>query len=157
VASVEADQQLSNVADLEEAIRKDSLWSRERLFSMLFGFSSVLALVLALVGLFSVVAWTVTQRRAEFGVRLALGASRGHILWVAVRATAIGVGSGIAVGGAMDFALYRIMAVWMNSRSSGWGNAMEAALLLILCSAIACWMAARRAARLHPTEALRYE
>jgi predicted permease len=158
VASVEADEQVSNGSDdLEAAIERDALWSRERLFSILFGFFAGLALVLALVGLFSVVAWTVTQRTAEFGVRLALGASRGHILWVAVRAAAIGVLLGTAVGAAGDFALVRTMAVWMNSRSSGWGNTVEAALLLILCSAIACWLAARRAAGLHPTEALRYE
>jgi predicted permease len=158
VASVEADEQVSNGSDdLEAAIEHDALWSRERLFSILFGFFSGLALVLALVGLFSMVAWTVTQRTAEFGVRLALGASRAHILWVAVRAAALGVVLGIAVGGAGDFALGRTVAVWMDSRSGGWGSAVEAALLLILCAATACWLAARRAAGLHPTEALRYE
>lgn len=158
VASVESDQQVSNGSDdLEAEIERDALWSRERLFSILFGFFAGLALVLALVGLFSVVAWTVTQRTAEFGVRLALGASRKHILWVAARTASIGVVFGTAVGAATDFALGRIMAGWMNSRSSGWGNTVEAALLLILCSAIACWLAARRAAGLHPTEALRYE
>ncbi len=158
VASVEADEQVSNGSDdLETAIERDALWSRERLFSILFGFFSGLALVLALVGLFSVVAWTVTQRTAEFGVRLALGASRGHILWVTVRSAAVGVVLGIAVGGAADFALGRTLATWMNSRSDGWGSTVEAALLLTLCSAMACWLAACRAARLHPTEALRYE
>lgn len=158
VASVEADEQVSNgSADLETAIERDALWSRERLFSILFGFFSGLALVLALVGLFSMVAWTVTQRTAEFGVRLALGASRAHILWVAVRAAALGVVLGIAVGGAVDLALGRTLAGWMNNRSPGSKSMVEAALLLILCSAIACWFAARRAARLHPTDALRYE
>lgn len=158
VASVEADEQVGNGSeDLETAIERDALWSRERLFSILFGFFSGLALVLAFVGLFSVVAWTVTQRTAEFGVRLALGASRGHILSVAVRAAAIGVLLGIAVGGAADFALGRALAVWMNSRTGGWRSTVEAAMLLILCSAMACWLAARRAAGLHATEALRYE
>jgi hypothetical protein len=158
VAAVEADEQVSNGSDdLEAAIRRDALWSRERLFSILFGFFSGLALVLALVGLFSVVAWTVTQRTAEFGVRLALGASRGHILWVAVRAAAIGVVLGVAMGGAVDLALGRTLAAWMNEQSPGTKSTVEAALLLMLCSAVACWFAARRAARLHPTDALRYE
>jgi ABC-type antimicrobial peptide transport system permease subunit len=158
VASVEADEQVGNGSeDLETAIERDALWSRERLFSILFGFFSGVALLLALVGLFSVVAWTVTQRTAEFGVRLALGASRGHILWVAARATSIGVVIGTAIGAGVDFPLGRTIAVWMNSRR-GWGSSVEAAaLLLILCSAIACWLAARRAAGLRPTEALRYE
>src|SRR5581483_10672349 len=102
--------------DLKTAIERDALWSRERLFSLLFGFFSGLALVLALVGLFSVVAWTVTQRTAEFGVRLALGASSGHILWAATRAAAVAVFLGTTVGAAVEFALGRTMAVWMNSR-----------------------------------------
>jgi len=158
VASVEADEQVSNGSDdLEASIERDALWSRERLFSILFGFFAGLALILALVGLFSVVAWTVTQRTAEFGLRLALGASRGHILWVAVRAVAVSVALGIALGGVADFVLGGILATWMNNRRSGWGSSEEAALLLILCSAVACWAAARRAAGLHPTEALRHE
>lgn len=158
VASVEADEQVSNGSnDLETAIERDALWSRERLFSILFGFYSGLALVLALVGLFSVVAWTVTQRTAEFGVRLALGASRGHILRVAVQSPARGVVLGVAIGGAADFALGKAIALWMSSGSVRWEGTAEAALLLSLCSAMACWLAAQRAGRLHPTEALRYE
>lgn len=158
VASVEADQQVSNGSDdLEAAIERDALWSRERLFSILFGFFSGLALLLALVGLFSVVAWSVAQRTMELGERLALGASRGHIVWVAARAAAIGVALGIAAGGAAEMVLQRTLAVWMNSGKGGRAGSAEAALLLILCSALACWLAARRAARLHPTEALRYE
>ena len=96
VASVEADEQVGN--GIVRPGRGDPnampLWSRERLFSILFGFFSGLALLLALVGLFSVVAWSVTQRTAEFGVRLALGASRGHIVWVAARAAADRRGTG---------------------------------------------------------------
>ena len=157
VASVQADQQLSHSDDLEELIRKDSLWSRGRLFSILFGFFSGLALLLALVGLFSMVAWSVTERTAEFGVRLALGASRGHIVWVAARRAAMGVVLGTMAGGAADFVLGRSLATWMNTWSCGWGSTVEAVLLLLLCSTIACWLAARRAGGLHPTEALRYE
>ncbi|MGB7170604.1 MAG: ADOP family duplicated permease [Acidobacteriaceae bacterium] len=158
VASVEADEQVSNGSDdLETAIERDPLWSRERLFSILFGFFSGLALLLALVGLFSVVAWSVAQRTTEFGVRLALGASRGHIVWVAARTAAMGVALGIAIGGAADFILGRTLSQWINSQSSGWASTVEAALLLALCAAIACGLAARRAANLHPTEALRYE
>ncbi len=158
VASVEADQQISNGSeDLETAIERDALWSRERLFSILFGFFSGLALLLALVGLFSVVAWSVAQRTAEFGVRLALGASRGHIVWVAVRTAALGVALGIVIGGAADLALRKSLAVWLNSSPGSVASTAEASLLLALCAAIACGLAARRAAGLHPTEALRYE
>ncbi|HEX3663251.1 MAG TPA: ADOP family duplicated permease [Acidobacteriaceae bacterium] len=158
VASVEADEQVGNGSyDLQAAIEHDALWSRERLFSILFGFFSGLALALALVGLFSVVAWSVARRTAEFGIRLALGAPRGHIFWIAARAAAVGVALGIAAGGAAELALGRTLAVWMNNRSGAWGSTLEAAWLLLACSAIACGLAARRAVRLHPTEALRCE
>ena len=70
---------------------------------------------------------------------------------------AIGVVLGIAVGGLADIALGRTLAAWMNSRAGGWNSSVEAALLLILCSATACWQAARQAAEPHPTAALRYE
>lgn len=158
VASVEADQQISNGAqDLEEAIRQDPLWSRGRLFSTLFGFFSALALLLALVGLFSVVAWSVAQRTPEFGVRLALGASRGHILWVAARAAAFAVALGLAAGGLADLVLQRTLAGWINNGQVGWTSTAEAVFLLIVCATLACGLAARRAASLHPIEALRCE
>ena len=158
VASVEADEQVSNGSeDLEEAIRRDGLWSRERLFSILFGFFSGLALMLALVGLFSVVAWSVAQRTAEFGIRLALGASRTHIVCMAARTAAVGVLLGIGVGGGINFLVARMLSTWMYNSRSGWANIVEAAVLLVVCSAVACGLAAGRAAGLRPTEALRYE
>ena len=92
VASVSSDQQVANDAyDLQEAIDRDAQWSKQRLFSVLFGVFSTMALMLALAGLFSVVSYSVAQRTMEFGVRLALGASRSHILWIAARAAMLSV------------------------------------------------------------------
>ncbi len=71
VASVAPDQQISNGAfTLNEAIERDPQYSRQRLFSILFGVFSAMALGLALVGVFSVVAYSVAQRTTEFGIRL---------------------------------------------------------------------------------------
>ena len=103
VASVAPDQQIANgTFTLNEAIERDAQYSRQRLFSILFGVFSAMALALALVGIFSVVAYSVAQRTTEFGVRLALGAPRAHMLWVAARIALISTAIGVAIGLALD-------------------------------------------------------
>ena len=101
IASVAPDQQISNSTfngtfTLNEAIERDAQYSRQRLFSILFAVFSTMALALALVGIFSVVAYSVAQRTTEFGVRLALGAPRAHVVWVATRIALVSAGAGIA-------------------------------------------------------------
>ena len=158
VQSVSSDQQVSeNSFDLKEAIERDSQWTRQRLFSVLFGFFSALALLLALAGLFSVVSYSVAQRTAELGIRMALGASRRHVAWVAVRTAARSVMIGIAGGLAVDMLIEKLLITWMSSKDLASHNLIPATLLLILCSISACLLPARRAASIHPVEALRYE
>ncbi|MGA7318828.1 MAG: FtsX-like permease family protein [Silvibacterium sp.] len=95
--------QIANGAyDLEAGLARDPQWSREHLFSILFGVFSGLALLLALVGLFSVVFYSVAQSTMEFGIRLALGSSRSHIVWVAMRVAVLSLLIGPTVGGAAD-------------------------------------------------------
>jgi ABC-type antimicrobial peptide transport system permease subunit len=77
----------------------------------LFSVFSAMALALALVGIFSVVAYSVAQRTTEFGVRLTLGASRAHILWVAARIALVSAAAGIVIGLAFDSFLGAVLAI----------------------------------------------
>jgi predicted permease len=158
VRSVASDQQISNGAyDLSEAIERDAQWTRQKLFSVLFGVFSTLALLLALAGLFSVVSWSVAQKTSEFGVRMALGASRSHILWVAMRVAARSVIIGISVGLTIELFIHKLLIQWMNNSDLASNGLAVATLLLVISALIACLLPARRAISIHPVEALRYE
>jgi predicted permease len=161
IASVAPDQQISTSGfngtfTLNEAIQRDAQYSRQRLFSILFGVFSAMALALALVGIFSVVAYTVAQRTTEFGVRLALGAPRAHVLWVAARIALVSAAAGVVIGLAFDSFLGAVLAHWMQSAFAA-GSLFAAAALLALSAILACLLPARHAIAVPPAEALRYE
>jgi hypothetical protein len=163
IASVTSDQQISNSIShfdgtytLSEAVERDAQYSRQRLFSILFGVFSAMALGLALVGIFSLVAYSVTQRTTEFGIRLALGAPRAHVLWVAARIALVSAAAGIVIGLAFDSFLGAVLAHWMQSAFAP-GSLFAAAALLALGALLACLLPARNAIAVPPAEALRYE
>ncbi len=157
VASVASDQQISNGAfTLDEAIERDAQYSRQRLFSILFGIFSAMALALALVGIFSIVAYAVAQRTAEFGIRLTLGAPRAHVLWIAARSALVSAAAGIVVGLVFDSLLGAVLAHWMQSPFAA-GSLFAAAALLALSALLACLLPARHAIAVPPAEALRYQ
>jgi predicted permease len=160
IASVASDQQISNgfngTFTLNEAIERDAQYSRQRLFSVLFGVFSAMALALALVGIFSVVAYSVAQRTTEFGVRLALGAPRAHVLWIAARTALVSAGAGVVIGLAFDSFLGAVLAHWMQSVFAA-SSLFAAAALLALSALLACLLPARHAMGVDPMVALRYE
>jgi len=161
VASVAPDQTISNSSfngtiTLNESIERDAQYSSQRLFSILFSVFSAMALALALVGIFSLVAYSVAQRTTEFGVRLALGAPRKHVLWVAARIALVSAAAGIAMGLAVDSFLGAVLAHWMQNAFAA-GSLIAAAALLALSALLACLLPARHAVAVSPTEALRYE
>jgi predicted permease len=161
IASVAPDQQISNSGfnatfTLKEAIERDAQYSRQRLFSILFGVFSAMALALALVGIFSVVAYSVAQRTTEFGLRLALGAPRAHVLWVAARIAFVSAAAGIVIGLAFDSFLGAVLAHWMQSAFAA-GSLFAAAVFLALSALLACLLPALHAIAVPPAEALRHE
>jgi predicted permease len=161
IASVASDQQIfsagmNSTLTLNEAIKRDPQYSSQRLFSILFGIFSAMALALALVGIFSLVSYTVAQRTTEFGVRLALGAPRRHVLWVAARIALVSAIAGIVVGLAVDSFVGAVLARWMQNAFAV-GGLFAAAALLALSALVACLLPARHAITVSPTDALRYE
>jgi ABC-type antimicrobial peptide transport system permease subunit len=125
---------------------------------MLVGIFSLTALVLALTGIYGVTAYAVAQRTREIGVRMALGASKREILGMVLRQGALTGGIGVSLGILGALALTR----WLRSQLFGVSPTDPAtflgvALLLALVSLLACWIPGRRAARVDPMVALRYE
>jgi predicted permease len=161
IASVASDQQISSGSSngtftLDEAIKRDEQYSRQRLFSILFSVFSAMALTLALVGIFSVVPYSVARRTTEFAVRLALGAPPAYVLWVAVRIALVSAAAGIVIGLALDSFLGAVLAHWMQSAFTA-GSLFAAAALLALSALFACLLPARHAVAVSPAEALRNE
>ena len=130
----------------------------ERLGARLLGLFSGLALVLALLGTYGLVAYTVSRRTTEIGIRLALGATPrrviGEMLWVGLVPVLLGVAAGFTVAWHVT-ALARQFLFEIGPRDAvSFGGS---ALLLLVTGAIAAWMPARRAAGIEPAEALRAE
>jgi predicted permease len=150
-------QSSSRIEDLESWIANGPEWQQQRLAAWLFGAFGGLALALAAVGLYSVVAYTVTQRTNEFGVRMALGARRGHVMRIVFATTLRSVVSGVAVGLALTLALSPLLAEWAKGNSRDPVILLTGALLLGLASALASAVPAWNASRLDPMTALRTE
>lgn len=158
INSVDHDQQTQRqVEDLEQWIRDQPEWARGRLVAWLFGAFAALALVLAAVGLYSVVSYIVVQRTSEFGIRIALGAQRGHVLNIVFRSMLASVGGGILAGIVLTLALNKVMASWATESSRDPLMLLASALALATVAAIACTFPARRAAGVDPMKAIRYE
>jgi predicted permease len=158
LTAVNPDQQsYSDVEELDEWISDGAEWQQERLAAWIFGVFGILALALAAVGLYSVVSYTVAQRTNEFGIRMALGAQRGHVLRIVFASTLLSVGGGIAVGLALTLGLNTIIEKWAKGNSSDPVILLAGALVLSVVSAIACAIPAWQASKVDPMTALRSE
>ena len=158
IGTVDADQQtVANPEDLEHWIMHQPEYAREQLISWLFGAFALLALALAAVGLYSVVSYSVAQRTNEFGIRMALGAQREHVLKIVFASTLASVGGGVGLGLVLALALNKVVAYWAEGSSRDPLMLVGATVLLSAVAGIACAIPARRASRVDPMVALRYE
>jgi predicted permease len=135
----------------------DSLM-RERLLAALSGFFGGLAALLAIIGLYGVLAYNTMRRRNEIGIRMALGATRSQIVALVLKEAAALIFVGLAIGLAASWALAQTAASLLfgiSARDPGQLGAAAAALLA--AAALGSLLPARRASRLHPMNALRDE
>jgi putative ABC transport system permease protein len=154
VASVDRDQPIFAVATMTDLVDR-SVAARRVTFELL-GWFSALALVLATIGIYGVMSYSVAQRTREIGIRVALGASRWEILHLVIAQGAAITGAGVATGVLASLGLTRLLAKLLYSVSAvDPGTFGGVALLLGVVAMIACYLPARRLLRVDPTVALR--
>ncbi len=145
-----------NVKTLAEQV--DASIAQERLIGTLSGFFGLLALTLAAIGLYGLMAYSVAQRTKEIGIRMALGARPGAVLKLVVRQGMRLVLIGMAVGLVAAFNLTKLVS---NQLFGALANDpltfASVPLLLASVALLACWIPARRAAKTDPLAALRRE
>jgi predicted permease len=154
VLSLDSEQPLANVRSLSEVISR-SLAQRRLVLSLLAGFA-LSALLLAALGLYGVIAYAVSQRTREIGVRAALGARRSDVLALVVGQGARLACAGIGIGLLGAFALTRVLAdqlYGVNATDPATFGTVTVVLLVV--ALLAAWIPARRAARIEPMTALR--
>ena len=138
--------------------RIDDSVAPRRLNLVLFGFFAILALVLAAVGLYGVVAYAAARRTREFGIRMALGARTGDVLRLVLGEGLKLTAAGVLIGTIAALALTRLLTKLLFGIEPTDPLTIVAVALLLGCVAtLACWLPAHRATRIHPTEALRIE
>jgi ABC-type antimicrobial peptide transport system permease subunit len=117
-----------------------------------------IALALSLLGIYGVLAYSVTERARDIAIRMALGANRHQVLWATLHNALALASSGIAVGFVASAGLTRFLSSLLyDVKPLDAGAMMGAVAVLLVCSALAGWLPARRAASVDPMRALRTE
>jgi len=155
-SEVDSNLPLSHVSTQTQVI--DKSLSQERLIALVSSFFGLLALALACIGLYGLLAYEVSRRTREIGIRMALGAQPSDVLSVVVRQGLVLAVLGAALGIGIALGVTRYLASMLfNVRPSDPLTLAGVALVLLCVAALACWIPARRAMRVDPMVALRYE
>jgi predicted permease len=157
VWSVDGAQAVSDIKTMDRVIADSG--QGDNIMAELMGSFAVIALVMAAAGIYGVLSYLVAQRTHEIGIRMALGAERRNVLRLIMRNGTTLIFTGVAFGGLISLALPRaIGAVLSGFGIHQWGLLIAGTTLTVTIAALlACYVPARRAMRVDPTVALRYE
>ncbi|RZU41413.1 ABC-type antimicrobial peptide transport system permease subunit [Edaphobacter modestus] len=157
VHQLQPDASLNGVQNMQQVL-EDSL-GNQVLAARLLGLFALCGLVIAVAGIYGLLAYSVGQRTRELGIRLALGAQREAILWLVLRHALVLLGIGVSLGAVLLAGSGKIVASWLGYRFSAYDvlASLGVTLLLALCGLAASYLPASRAAHIEPVVALRTE
>jgi len=146
-----------NVVRTAEDVLASAGWARERFVTLLLLGFAVFALMLAVVGLYSVVSYSVSCRFKEFGIRMALGAGRGRIVNAAVQPAVLAIVAGLFAGLALSVGLNKVVAQWSIGNLNDPVVLVAVSLVLFVVTMMSAAIPANRAASIQPADALRID
>ena len=154
VSAIDKEQPVTNVRTMEQHLANSI--AQTRLTMLLLDIFSVVALLVATVGLYGLIAYSVAQRTQEFGIRLALGAEPGNIVRLVMRQGILAAFVGVVVGVAGSLGLTRVMqSLLYDVSATDAGTFTVSAVVFLTVAVVASYIPARRAARLNPSEIIR--
>jgi putative ABC transport system permease protein len=156
IREMDPDLPVVDLTTMEEVVSQ-SVW-QNRLYAILFSAFAVIALLLAAVGIYGVMSYSVTQRTQEIGIRMALGAQLKDVLQLVVKGGLFLSLIGVTIGVAGALALTRLLRTLLfGVTPTDPMTLITVSLMLLLVALLACYIPARRATKVDPLVALRYE
>jgi len=156
VADIDLTRPATNFRTVEQSLSQQTQYLR--LYILLLGIFGGIAAVLAAIGIYGIMAYSVAERTREIGIRMALGAGSPAVLKMVMRHTVLLVGIGLIAGLAGSFALTRLIKSGLYGvTATDPATYVGISLLLVIVAMIACLIPTLRAIRVDPTVALRYE
>ena len=156
IHAVDAGQPVGKIETAEDLLRAAG-WAREQFVASLFLVFAIIAVTLAATGLYSVVSYATTLRSREFGIRIALGAQKRHVIRLVLGGAVRTVGWGVAAGLALSMACNGVISHWVSASVYDPLMLGLVSLLLFAATGLAAFVPARRAASCDPIQVLRAE